>query len=147
MRDILIEKKADIFDIAFKDGDFTLTEGLDSSIIASLFVDQRAEPSEVSSPELRRGWIGNEQNDDPTYQIGSKLWLLYQARSTQTTLNAAISFASNCFQWLISDQFIKSIEVSGIQDGSKITLTVVFVRFDDTSFTRQFVLWENTSIA
>jgi len=147
MRDILIQKQDDIFDIDFKGGDFLLTEGLDSSIITSLLVDQRAEASEVSPPELRRGWIGNEQNDDPNYQVGSKLWFLDQARSTLKTLNDAISFVITSFQWMITDQLLQNVEVSGSQDGSKITIDVIFIRFDDTSFTIQFDLWENTVIA
>ena len=147
MRDILLKKNDSIFDIDFKDGDFLLTNGLDSSIITSLFVDQRAEASEVSAPELRRGWIGNEQNEDPNYQIGSKLWFLDQARLTEETLNDGISFAINCFRWMVTDGILKDVQVTGVRENSTLTLNVVFIRFDDTSFSLQFDLWENTLIA
>ena len=90
MRDILLEKQNGIYDISFENGDFKLTEGLDSSIITSVFVDQRAEPSEVSAPELRRGWVGNEQNEDPNYQVGNKLWQFFQARAIQSTVNGSL---------------------------------------------------------
>jgi len=145
MRDILLEKSDEYFDISFEDGDFKLTEGLDTSIIMSLLVDIRAEASEVTEPSLRRGWIGNEQNDDPDHEVGSKLWLLEQARNNQNSINRGISSATECFQWFLTDEIAKDVNVSGESTSSdKIELNVVFTRFNNSVLNIQFDLWENT---
>lgn len=146
MRDILLEKIGDNYDISFEDGDFKSTEGLESAIIISLFTDKRASESEVSEPSLRRGWVGNELNEDSTYNIGSKLWLVSQARANQKSLNDSISFAKESLQWMIDDQIAKDITVTGELLIQGVKLFITFTRFDSSSFSMQFNLWENTSI-
>lgn len=147
MRDILLEKNTDgVYDISFENGDFKTTDGLDTSIIISLFVDKRASESEVFEPELRRGWLGNEQNEDPDYEIGSKLWLLYQARNIPDTLNLAIDRTRDSLIWMLPDGLVKDIQVSGTQAEENITVSVNFIRFDNSILNQQFQLWENTSL-
>ena len=147
MRDILLEKSGDGFDISFENGDFKTTDGLDTSIVMSLFVDQRAAASEVSEASLRRGWVGNELNDDPEFQLGSKLWLLYQDRAINKSVNDSVSFTKECFKWFLDDNLAKDIQVTGSFSGSDVTVNGTFVRFDDSSESVQFNLWENTTLA
>jgi len=146
MSDLTLTKNEDdVYDLTITNGDFTSNDGLDTTILLALFVDKRAEPSEIAEASLRRGWIGNEQNEEEDYEIGSKLWLLYQSRLIDKTLNLAIDFVRDCFIWMIPDQLVKDIIVTGEIKSQNITITVNFVRFDDSSFTLQFDLWENTS--
>lgn len=147
MRDILLEKSGDLFDISFENGDFKTTEGLDTSIIMSLLTDQRAESSEVSEPSLRRGWLGNEMNEDPDYELGSKLWLLDQARAVEKSVNDGVSFAKEAFEWFLDDQLTKDNEVTGSLLSEGIQINITFVKFDNTILSKQFNLWENTALA
>lgn len=148
MQDIELLKNEDrIYDISITNGDFTSIDGLDTAILMSFLIDKRAESSEVGEPSARRGWIGNEQNEDPDYEIGSKLWLLDQARILQDTVNQSVDFTRESLLWMIDDSLIKDIQVTGeIVDQRDITNRVVFLRFDNTTFNKQFDLWDNTNL-
>jgi len=110
--DIALVKTANEYlDIAFADtGDFLLTEGLDTTLDMSILEQRRADASEVVRPELRRGWWGNTLND-LAFEIGSKLWLLSQARKTQSTLNSAEDYAQNALEWMLDDDIIDDVNV------------------------------------
>ena len=96
MQDILLEQDEDnIYDISFENGDFKLTDGFDTAIVLSLFTDARADSSEVSEPILRRGWIGNEQNENEDDNFGSKIWLLEQARTNEDTSNRSTTYSQD----------------------------------------------------
>jgi len=148
MQDIKLEKNSDnIYDISIVDGDFESVDGFDTAILMSLFIDKRANQAEVSESSLRRGWIGNEQNDDEDYEVGSKLWLLDQARLNQDSVNRAIDFTRDGFIWMIEDSQVKDVQVTGQEfHPTNISVTVSFVRFDNTTFNKQFNLWENTDL-
>lgn len=134
-----------IYDIAFENGDFQSVNSFDTSIIVSLFADARATASQVPRSELRRGWWGNQFDPSfPLFELGSKLWLLYQARNTQDTLNNAIDFARNSLQWLVNDNNAKSVNVSGALTASGITLTIVIDRGSSIVETRYYDLWNNS---
>ena len=126
--DLALSKDAttSLFDISLVNGDFTLVDSFDTSITVALFADERADASEVPAAELRRGWWGNQFGDDPLFQLGSKIWLIEQARSNQDTLNSAIDFAKNSLQWLIDDDHAENIEVTGEQTPTGITLAVTW---------------------
>jgi len=144
--DIVLEKpeNVDYYDFAIENGDFKSTDGLDPAILMSLLIDARADASEVPEPSLRRGWIGNEQNEDEDYQVGSKLWLLDQARANQQSLNKGIDAIQNGLAWMIEDQLIKGLRVDGTLVQENILYNVGFIRFNNTIFNQQFLLWENT---
>lgn len=147
MQDILLKKNSDSFyDIDFENGDFKSTDGLDTAIIMSLLTDARATSSEVPEPSRRRGWIGNEQNDDPDYQIGSKLWLLDQSLSTQSTANSSEGYSSESLQWLVNDQLVQNITADSQTEFENILINIKFTRFDNSVLSKQFELWENTEL-
>ncbi len=133
-----------LLDLSIVNGDFTLVDSFDTSLTVSLFADARADASEVPSAELRRGWWGNQFDDDLEFDLGSKLWLLDQARRTQATLNSAIGFAQNSLQWLVDDGHAKRVEVTGVFTSQGIRLTVTIFRDQNRVETRNFDLWENT---
>jgi phage gp46-like protein len=145
-RDILLEKtdQDDFFDISFENGDFKSTEGLDTSIIMSIFIDKRASESQIAEPSLRRGWHGNELNDDPTYEIGSTLYLSEQSRLNQETLNRDIASINEGNLHFIEDNIAKNINVTGEVLQNSEQINIQYIRFDDTILNKQFLLWENT---
>lgn len=92
-------------------GDFDLEDGLDSSIMVSLFSDSRATSEEIQDPILRKGWWGNEVSEFPGHLIGSKLWLLDQARVTASTVRLTKAYMEECLAWLVKDKYVASIAV------------------------------------
>ena len=148
MRDILLEKgQSDFYDIDFENGDFKQTEGLDTAIILSLLTDKRASESEVSEPSLCRGWLGNELNETPGYEMGSKLWLLDQAVVNDNSINNAEDYATDGLSWLIDDQLTLNNTVEATSDFENISIDIEFIRNNNTVLNKQFSLWDNTQIA
>jgi len=148
MQDVELLKNEDgIYDMSITNGDFTNIEGLDTAILMSLLIDKRADASEVGEPSARRGWIGNEQNEDPDYEVGSKLWLLDQSRILQDTVNRSEDFVRDSLIWMIEDSLVKDVGVTGeIVNQNNIVDSVTFIRFDNSTFNKQFDLWENTNL-
>jgi len=114
IEDIKMRKNSQgIYDFSFADGDFTYVEGLDSAIQMSILCERRASESERALPQKRRGWWGNDASDVLNFEIGSKLWLLSEARLLQDTVNKAVNFGKDCVQWLIEDDLFDRVEVTG----------------------------------
>ena len=134
-----------LFDMTIgADGDFTQTPGMDTSLVMSLGVDARADGSEVAAPERRRGWWGNEL-DATGFEIGSKLWLLDQARKTQTTANRGRDYAKKALEWLVTDGYADDVVVSPsfISDG--IALSIDIHRANSVTESLAYELWEHTN--
>ena len=126
-------------------GDFLTNDSFDTSLTISLFGDKRADPSEVSAVQNRRGWWGNPFNtDDIDFELGSKLWLLHQARATSETLNKAIDYAKESLQWLVTDGHAQRVNVSGNLSRNNIQLVITIFRESGVTETRYYDLWENT---
>lgn len=144
--DIALFKDADgIYDIDIdENGDLAHELGFDTAILLSLFMEQRAEPSEVSVPELRRGWIGNTMNDDQNDEWGSKIWLHYQSRVGTEELESIIGFATRCFDWMIEDNHMKSVTFDGNLVTYGVRISGLFKVAPDEIETRNFNLWEFT---
>ena len=86
-------------------GDIQSADFFDTSLLYSIFGEKRASADEMVEPQRRRGWIGNG-----TFENGSKLWLLSQARMTRDTLNKLEDEAEKSLQWLVDDGLAVSID-------------------------------------
>ena len=149
--DAVLEKRTDgSYDLQIgADGDILTAEAFDTAIIVSLFTDARADQSEVLPSELRRGWIGNEST--PDFEIGSKMWLFYQNRLTQTTVNGIVGAAQDSLQWLVQDSIpatdttiANSVTASGEVTSRGLELQITIERPDSQVEKRYFELWQNT---
>jgi phage gp46-like protein len=136
--------KNDYYDISFTDGDFTLTDGLDTALILSVYCERRADASEVSTPNLQRGWWGNLFSLKQNFEQGSKLWLLYQSRNTQLTLNRAIAYAQDAFSWMVEDGLLDNVEVNGEMIAQGIKIIVTLYRSQNIVGNFAYDLWDNT---
>jgi len=142
--DLALSKEAGFFDLSITNGDFTSVDNFDTSITVALFADKRADETEIPPAELRRGWWGNPFNGDATFELGSKLWLLYQARNTQDTLNSAIDFAQNALQWSIDDNHAEKVEVNALFTNGTLGLNVKIFRDQSRVENKFFDLWQNS---
>jgi phage gp46-like protein len=144
-KDILLTKTSSgYYDIDFGRGEIIGAEGMDTAIIMSLFTNKRADESEVANPIDRGGNIMDELNNDPNFEIGSKLWLLRQSRANQDTLNRAESYINECLQWMIEDNIAKNISVSCSFYNNELISNITIQKADNTKYTKSYKLWANT---
>lgn len=135
----------DNFDLQIgDDGDIVTADFFDTAILMSVFCERRASPSEVPQSERRRGWIGNEST--PDFEIGSKLWLYYQARVTRSILSGLESVILAGLQWMVDDGIAESIEVNAELSGGRVVVDIPTKRPSSKVERRYYALWENTGI-
>jgi phage gp46-like protein len=128
------------------DGDIATVDAFDTALLMSLFCERRATESEIPSAHLRRGWIGNE-SDQEGFEIGSKLWLYEQSRITKTLIQEIVSATLNGLQWLIDDNLATSINVSAKLQNNNIVIEVIISRPNSKVDYRYFEFWSNTGAA
>ena len=134
-----------LYDITLNDsGDLQGTEGADTAILFSALCEKRADESEVIKPEFRRGDWSIELNDVSGYEVGSKLWLLDSARNNQESIDAGIDYLNDGFAWMIEDNIIKEIDVTGELTFRGIIFTVKLTKQNDSVETRLFEVFSNT---
>lgn len=134
-----------VMDISFgPDGDFTPEYGFSSTIKTSLYEERRADPSSQPIESKRRGCIVNESSDDNTYERGSLLWVISQARANSTTRNQAVDYAKQALSHLVEDGYLENIKVTGFLRAEGIELEVILIRKNKQIDKLYFKLWENT---
>ena len=100
------------WDIDFENGDFALTDGLDSALYLSVLGEQRATPEEISNPIYRRGHFTNVFQENPFYEVGSKLWLTLNQRIVSSALFPDIEQnIRDGVRWMIDDAVIEDVQV------------------------------------
>lgn len=125
-------------------GDIATRESFDTAILYSLFGERRATADEMPTPQLRRGWIGN----DADFENGSKLWLFTQARLTRTNLNRIEDEAKKALQWLVDDGLAVAIDdVRAYVASGRPFLDVTIRTSRDNIANNTFDLWELTGRA
>ena len=131
------------YDISFTNGDFTLTEGLETSFLMTIFCQKRDET--IEDPRSRGGWIGNELNDDG-FEQGSLVWTLYQSALDDDAINICQNLLEDAFEWYIEKGIAKeiNIDVEKTLDKEGLTATITAVRNDNTEFVQYYDLWINT---
>ena len=124
-------------------GQIGITESFDTSILRSLYGEKRASADEVIEPNLRRGWIGN----DETFENGYKLWLYSQARLTRTNLNRIANEAELALSWLVEDNYAYSIDnvTTEIIEG-RVLLRAKIRYTNDVAENLYLPLWQNTGV-
>lgn len=129
------------------DGDFEKVESFDTAILLSAIgSNRRASETEVPTVQYREGWIGDINQP---VELGSKLWLLFQARIILKTLNDARTYLSQATQWFIDYKYADKVVTTLTRDnaGSSVSATVQLIRSQDVIASKNFKLWENTGAA
>jgi len=102
-------------DIVTSDTDLEVDDGLETSVIISLFTDRRAVvdqiPPEFPRDDLR-GWWGDVAPMVEGDQTGSLLWLLYREKQTPQVLARAQQYAEEALQWMIDDKVAQHVTVA-----------------------------------
>jgi len=125
-------------------GDFTATEGLDTTVLSSILSDARASVNEVALAQFRGGWLGNLVPVEINRELGSLLWVLEQRRRTTENLNLSIDAVQKSLTWLIDQDVAKSVEVTGILKGEGAILTVIITSLSGEVDSIYVPLWKAT---
>ena len=146
MTDLELTDNGNYYDITFdSNGDFTLVDGLQTSLIVSFFTNARASSSEVANAAFRQGWWGDLyklQQDYP--DIGSKLWLLTQNIINQNVVNDAIAYTQLAYAWLTSLKYVDKVNVNATFENSILALNIVLFKDNSVVDSVAFNLWSNT---
>lgn len=142
--DAKIDDTKGYWDFEFDDsGQIETTESFDTSILRSLHGEVRALQDEVIEPQLRRGWIGN----DDDFENGSKLWLYSQSRLTRSVLNSLGDEAKIALDWLVSDGYAASIDNVVVSvSGGRVLLSATIRYTNNISGNIYLPLWTNTGV-
>lgn len=144
IKDLKLEENSDgIFDISFKNGDFDLTGGLETSFMMTIFCQKRQDS--IEDPRSRGGWIGNELNEDG-FEQGSLIWTSYQEKLDDDTVNICQNYLEDAFQWYIDKGIAKEIDIVVEKDIDlqKLNAKITIVKNDNTEFVQYYDLWINT---
>lgn len=144
--DIAMDKtEQGYFDMVFENGVIETINSFETALNMSIFGERRASESEVSIPQFRRGWYGNSLLGFENFEMGSKLWLLGQARATQNTLNNAITYCDEALQWFIEDNYLDKVLVSANYDErNAMLINIQLIRSQNIVLSKCYKLWQNT---
>lgn len=126
------------FDLSMDGTQFSIDQGLETSVIISLFTDRRADADEVlpdGSGDLR-GWFGDSMAEVVGDRIGSLLWLLWREKQTQKVLVRARDYARDALKWLVEDGLAKRADVEASYPRAGVLALAVEIERPDGSVSR-----------
>ncbi len=113
------------WDIDFANGDFEMTNGLDTALYLSIFAEKRALASQVTESVFRRGHFTNEFNDISGYEVGSLFWLYTeQAVNTLSNLSLIESASTEGLKWMTEDKIFSKTEISASKVNTEVRLGI-----------------------
>lgn len=134
------------YDLSISNGKFDTVNGFETALLMSFFSEKRAAPSEVPIPQNQRGWWGNLFSPYSGYEMGSKVWLLSQARITQDTLNLGLKYVEEGYQWLLDDGYAEKVIVTGDITSERIRFYITVYRINSEVLNISYDLWQQTRV-
>lgn len=119
-----------VADLEVAANDLRSDEGLETSVMLSLFSDRRAESGDPlpDGEQDRRGWWGDSHPVVEGDRFGSRLWLLARAKPTEDTRVRAEEYAREALQWMLDDRVASRVDVTAefltAPRGLALTVTV-----------------------
>ena len=134
------------YDISFANGDFKLTEGLETAIWMSIFCEKR-DPEAVDW-QAQKGWVGDQLNDNG-FELGSLLWTLNQSASDEDLIDEVQSIVEDCLEWMLTNNYASEIEVSIVKnlDNNGFIVNINLTRNGNISENLSFNLWNKTILS
>lgn len=117
-----------------------------TAVLISLLSRRRADAGldNPPDPDNLGGWWGDSFADEPGDEIGSKLHLLYGAKTTDAVLELAIQYAEEALQWAVEDDIASDIEVVARRVADDILDIDVFFERPDEPGDIWLGTWEAT---
>ena len=136
MSDIRLELSDEDFlgDFVISANDIDIDDGLETSVVISLFTDARAQDGTeiIDGTDDPRGFWGDTFNDDVDDQTGSLLWTLEREKQTTLVLRRAEQYCRDALVWMIEDRVASQITVvAEIVDDGILGLNIQIQRPSD----------------
>ena len=113
MTDFALAIENGVCDFALDNADLAVDEGLESSVLISLFTDSRVDGDEIPEGETDpRGFWGDVKTQVEGDSTGSKLWLLSREKLTRVTATRAKQYCQESLAWLIEDGIASGVSVA-----------------------------------
>lgn len=144
---VLTQGNTGLWDFALTpEGDIETADSFDTAITVSFLTDRRARPDEVSRPELRRGWMGDEVT--PGFSWGSAIWIHSQTRLETSVLDDLSDAGAECVRWMVDDQIAKGVTrlPATFAASGRPQINVRIDRPSGIPEFRHFEIWENTGV-
>lgn len=114
MADVAMQMSEFGGDLVISGLDLARDDGLQSSVIISLFTDRRADgeqlPAELPQDD-KRGYWGDVRTEVAGDQTGSLLWLLAREKQTPQTMSRAVQYCRAALAWMLEDKIAARIDV------------------------------------
>ena len=147
MTDIGIFNVDGYFQLMIEKGDFKGDEGLETSVIISLWSDKRCSVNELPPGiNFRRGWWGDLYPAVEGDQIGSKLWTLAREKATAQSLAGIETYILDALNWMREDGVASNISVSAIYDDEKRAIASISIQRPDGSTDRFSANWDKQEL-
>jgi len=141
--DVIIRQDKGYYDFEWSDdGDISVDQALDTTILMAIYEQVRANSSEIAVDNLRRGWIGNEST--PGFEQGSKFWMFEQERITTSMLAELGTVINNGLQQLVNDNIAISTSTNASLKNGEIVVEVILERPSGKIERKLFPLWDKT---
>lgn len=102
-------------DLVISGLDLARDDGLETSVIISLFSDRRATAEQIppgQPQDDKRGYWGDVRTAIEGDQTGSLLWLLSREKQLPQTLARAEQYCREALAWMVEDKIATRIEVA-----------------------------------
>jgi phage gp46-like protein len=143
MQDFKIEQLNDTtFDLVIDEENkvFDSVDGMETAFDFQLFVDRRSNADDITNARSRQGWMGDLITKQNGYEVGSLMYLKYQARNTQSDRNEMAAYAEDALKYFVAIDAAKEVraEVNGDNIEGEIKISKDNVK-------RYSKLWSNTN--
>lgn len=107
-------------------------DSVTTNVIASLFTDRRAQPSDdlPDGGTDRRGWWCDSWRNE---SMGSRLWLLSREKQMQTVLTKTQNYATEALAWMLKAGLIRDYRVTATNPSNGVLLLTVTIKLNDGS--------------
>jgi phage gp46-like protein len=143
MQDFAVYQKNDAtFDLVIDEENkvFDSVDGMETAFDFQLFVDRRSNADDITNARSRQGWMGDLITKQNGYEVGSLMYLKYQARNTQSDRNEMAAYAEDALKYFVAIDAAKEVraEVNGDNIEGEIKISKDNVK-------RYSKLWSNTN--
>lgn len=131
------------YDLGVEGGQFVLDDSLRGPVRISVHTDRRVQLSELDAAAGetdQRGWWGDRFRDRP---IGSRLWLLRNAKATEANAALGRGYMDECLRWMVEDGLADSIVTQAELDFDVLKILGGIIRPGEVA-PRFFEAWEAT---
>ncbi len=131
-------------DVDIFSNDLVRDEGLETSVLISLFTDRRIVTDAQEDQDSYKGGYVFEDVDNIKY--GSRLFTLDRSKTDKQTIRLIANYAKEALQWLIDKKIAEEIDTKAIVvNGSRIDLVVSIFKDDEAILDKRYEdLWAAT---